>query len=47
MSRRARTREQMRQEDRMAGLYFSAIGSLILLWAALWDSVLRVLEGMG
>lgn len=47
MSRRAKTREQMRREDKLAGLYLAGIGGTILLWAALWDSVLRVLEGMG
>lgn len=47
MNRRVKTREQMRREDKLAGMYLAGIGGTILLWAALWDSVLRALEGMG
>lgn len=43
MSRREKTREQMRQEEKQAALYFSSVGRTILLWAALWDGILRAL----
>ena len=41
--RKTRTRQEMRLERRMAGLYFAAIAGLLLsLW--FWDALLAALE---
>lgn len=42
--RRMRTRQEMRLERRMAGLWFCAIGGMILLGVFFWDALLAALE---
>ena len=44
MDRKTRTRQEMRLERRMAGLYFSAISGLLLLSLWFWDALLAALE---
>lgn len=42
--RRTRMRQEMRLERRMAGLWFCAIGGMILLGVFFWDALLAALE---
>lgn len=42
--RKTRTRQEMRLERRMAGLYFAAIAGLLLLSLWFWDALLAALE---
>lgn len=42
--RRMRTRQEMRLERRMAGLYFAVISGLLLLSLWFWDALLAALE---
>lgn len=44
MDRKTRTRQEMRLERRMAGLWFCAIGGMILLGVFFWDALLAALE---
>lgn len=44
MDRKTRTRQEMRLERRMAGLYFAAISGLLLLSLWFWDAMLAALE---
>lgn len=41
--RRTRTRQEMRLERRLAGLYFAAISGLLLLSIWFWDALLAAL----
>lgn len=41
--RKTRTRQEMRLERRMAGLYFAAIAGLLLLSLWFWDALLAAL----
>lgn len=42
--RRTRTRQEMRLERRLAGLYFAAIAGLLLMSLWFWDALLAALE---
>lgn len=41
--RRTRTRQELRRERREAGLWFCAIGGMILLGVFFWDALLAAL----
>lgn len=43
VDRRTRTRQEMRLERRLAGLYFAAISGLLLLSLWFWDALLAAL----
>lgn len=42
--RRTRTRQEMRLQRREAGLWFCAIGGMILLGVFFWDALMAALE---
>ena len=42
--KKTRTRQEMRLERRMAGLWSCAIGGMILLGVFFWDALLAALE---
>lgn len=44
MDRKTRTRQELRLERRMAGMYFAAIAGLLVLYLWFWDSLLQALE---
>lgn len=44
MDRRTRTRQELRLERRMAGMYFAAIAGLLLLSLWFWEALLQALE---
>ena len=41
--RRTRTRQELRRERQAAGLWFCAIGGMILLGVFFWDALLAAL----
>lgn len=44
MDRKTRTRQEMRLERRLAGLYFATIAGLLLMSLWFWDALLAALE---
>lgn len=44
MGRKALTRQELRLERRMAGMYFAAIAGLMLLSIWFWEALLQALE---